>query len=167
MTYVVVRPDRRTGEASARYEIRESVSTPAGPRARTLATFRVLTTSVLAEAATRARRPFDARQIRARAAALGAPQRTHEAAATATALLAQLRRGEPLPPALTAELRRVLPERNAEMPDSLESALEWVGVEDAARGRTLRDLLDLADRLPTRARPPASSFPRLSSERPA
>jgi hypothetical protein len=139
------------------------VTTPAGPRARTLATFRVLTASVLAEAASRARRPFDARKIRARAAELGAPQRRHEAAATATTLLAQLRQGEPLPPALTSELRRVLPRRNPEMPDSLETAVEWVGVDDAARGRALRDLLDLADRIPTRPRPSSSSFPRLSS----
>jgi hypothetical protein len=168
MTYVVARPDRRLdgGGRPARYEIRESVSTPAGPRARTLATFRVLTASVLAEAASRASRPFDARQIRARAAALGAPQRTHEAAAIATALLVQLRHGEPLPAALTSELRRALPRRRAAMPDSLESALEWAGVDDAARGRALRDLLDLADRLPRPSRPPALSFPRLSSGAP-
>jgi len=167
MTYVVVRPDRRPrrgdGERPVRFEIRESVSTPAGPRARTLATFRVLTASVLAEAASRARRPFDARQVRARAAALGAPQRSHEAAATASALLEQLRRGEPLPPALTSELRRVLPRRRAPLPDSLESALEWAGVDDAARGRALRDLLDLADRIPPRPRRLTPSFPRIST----
>jgi len=158
MTYVVAR------RGTTRYEIRESVSTAAGPRARTLATFRVLTAGVIAEAASRARRPFDAGKIRARAAALGVPQRSHEAAAGAAALIAQLRLGEPLPPALVTELRRALPRSRPEIPDSLESAVEWIGADDATRGRTLRDLLDLAGHIPTRPRPPKSLFPRISSK---
>jgi len=117
---------------------------------------------VIAEAAARARTPFDAAKIRARAAALGAPQHVNDAAVSATALLAQLRQGEP---ALVAELRRTLPRKTHELPDSLGSALEWIGVDDAARGRALRDLLDVASRIPARPRPPASSFPRLSSNR--
>jgi hypothetical protein len=164
MTYVVARPDHRPkGPGPVRYEIRESVSTPAGPRARTLATFRVLTEHVIAHAASRARRPFDAASVRARAAALGAPQHTHEAAASATALLAQLRLGESLPPALATELRRALPRTRSAVPDSLESAVEWIGVDDAVRGRALRDLLDVASRIPPRPRPASLSFPRLSS----
>jgi hypothetical protein len=168
MAYVVARTDslRNSRPADlrvARYEIRESVSTPAGPRARTLATFRVLTGTVIAQAASRARRPFDSDKVRARAAALGAPQRSNDAAASATALVAQLRLGEPLPPALVTELRRALPRRKSELPDSLESAVGWIGVDDATRGRALRDLLDVASRIPSRARPPSSSFPRLSS----
>jgi len=164
MTFVVARPDTRpNGTGPVRYEIRESVATAAGPRARTLATFRVLTSSVIAEAASRARRPFDAAKVRARAAALGAPQRSHEAAASASMLLAQLRDGEPLPPALVTELRRALPRRTAALPDSLESAIEWIGVDDAARGRALRDLLEVASRIPPRPRPARSTFPRLSS----
>jgi hypothetical protein len=170
MTYVVARTDKRPdpraadGKGTTRYEIRESVSTAAGPRARTLATFRVLTAGVIAQAASRALRPFDAEKVRARAAALGAPQRSHDAAASAAALLAQLRHGEPLPPALVTELRRALPRDRSEIPDSLESAVEWVGADDARRGRALRDLLDLADRIPSRPRPPTSSFPRISSK---
>jgi len=164
MTFVVARPDTRpNGSPSVRYEIRESVSTAAGPRARTLATFRVLTSSVITEAASRARRPFDATQVRARAAALGAPQRAYEAAARASELLAQLRSGESVPPALAAELRRALPRRKAALPDSLESAVEWIGVDDAARGRALRDLLELASRLPPRVRPAQSSCPGLAA----
>jgi hypothetical protein len=53
MTYVVA---RRGG----RFEIRESLHTANGPRSRTLAGFDVLTDDVLAAAARRARRPFDA-----------------------------------------------------------------------------------------------------------
>jgi hypothetical protein len=164
MAFVVARPDHhRNGLGPTRYEIRESVSTPLGPRARTLATFRVLTSDVLAGAAARAQRSFDADKIRARAKALGAPQHSYDAAATATTLLAQLRRGESLPPALVTELRRALPRRTSATPDSLESAVEWIGVDDETRGRALRDLLDVADRIPARPRPPASAFPRLSS----
>jgi hypothetical protein len=53
MTYVVA---RRGG----RFEIRESLHTAKGPRSRTLAGFDVLTDDVLAAAARRAQRPFDA-----------------------------------------------------------------------------------------------------------
>jgi hypothetical protein len=157
MAFVVA---RRGG----RFEIRESLATPAGPRARTLASFRVLTADVLAEAAGRARRPFDAAKIRARARQLRAPERSDEAAATARRLVGELRRGERVPPALVSELRRVLPRVHGEIPDTVQGALEWVGVDDAARGRALRDLLELASRIPRRRRPPELAFPRISSK---
>jgi hypothetical protein len=56
MAYVV---SRRNG----RFEIRESLHTPRGPRARSLASFDVLTGEVLARAAQRAQRPFDAAAV--------------------------------------------------------------------------------------------------------
>ncbi|MCU1467289.1 MAG: hypothetical protein JWM72_3217 [Actinomycetia bacterium] len=169
MAYLVVRPDRRPREVPgdrgpSRYEIRESVMTAAGPRARTLATFRVLTAGVIADAAARAQRTFDADKIRARASALRVPQRSHEAAATASELLARLHNGESLPPALIAELRRALPRGPVEVPDSLQSAIEWLGADDSTKGRALRDLVDVASRIPARARSRASAFPRLSSK---
>jgi hypothetical protein len=52
MAYVVARH-------SGRFEIRESLHTAKGPRARTLAGFSVLTDDVLSAAARRAQRPFD------------------------------------------------------------------------------------------------------------
>jgi hypothetical protein len=52
MAYAVVRP-------KGRFEIRESLHTPDGPRARSLAGFDVLTDEVVAKAAQRAQRPFD------------------------------------------------------------------------------------------------------------
>src|ERR1700686_2231275 len=52
MAYVVVRP-------RGRFEIRESVHTPKGPRARSLANFELLTDEVLAAARRRGTRPFD------------------------------------------------------------------------------------------------------------
>jgi hypothetical protein len=56
MAYVVA---RRGG----RYEIRESLHTANGPRSRTLAGFDVLSDDVLAAAARRAQRPFDAEAV--------------------------------------------------------------------------------------------------------
>jgi hypothetical protein len=65
MAYVVARP-------KGRFEIRESVHTPKGPRARSLANFAHLTDAVLATAGDRATRPFDADAIRRAAARAGA-----------------------------------------------------------------------------------------------
>jgi hypothetical protein len=95
--------------------------------------------------------------------ALGAPQRSHEAASKAIALLSDLRQGDRLPPILVTELRRALRPDDQPVPDSLESAVEWIGVDDATKGRAVRELLDVASRVPTRSRPATSSFPRLSS----
>lgn len=63
MAYVVARP-------KGRFEIRESVHTPNGPRARSLANFATLTDDVLKRARRRASRPFDADAVRAAAARL-------------------------------------------------------------------------------------------------
>ena len=60
MAYVIARP-------KGRYEIRESVHTPKGPRARSLANFARLDDEVLARAQARASRPFDAEAVRAAA----------------------------------------------------------------------------------------------------
>jgi hypothetical protein len=68
MAYVV---RRRSG----RYEIRESFHTARGPRARTLAGFGALTNEVLAAAARRAQRPFDAEAVIGSARRAAAPVR--------------------------------------------------------------------------------------------
>jgi hypothetical protein len=65
MAFVVARP-------KGRFEIRESLHTAAGPRARSLAGFDVLTDEVLAKAARRARRPFDVEAVLASARRAGA-----------------------------------------------------------------------------------------------
>src|SRR5690242_6537231 len=102
MAYVVARRD-------GRYEIRESRATPAGPRSRTLATFRSLTPEVLAQARSRAMARLDEARIRARAAELGARTTPTSAATAARQLLRSLRAGESLPPALVKALRDALP----------------------------------------------------------
>lgn len=56
MAYVVPRK-------GGRFEIRESLHTAKGPRARTLAGFGVLTDDVMAFAARRAQRPFDVEAV--------------------------------------------------------------------------------------------------------
>jgi hypothetical protein len=66
MAYVVAR-------SNGRFEVRESLHTPAGPRARTLAGFRVLSDDVLERAARRATRPFDVKAVIASARRLAAP----------------------------------------------------------------------------------------------
>jgi hypothetical protein len=66
MAYVVARP-------KGRFEIRESLYTPAGPRARSLAGFSVLSDEVLAKAARRAQRPFDVEMVLASGRRAGAP----------------------------------------------------------------------------------------------
>ena len=66
MAFVVGRPH-------GRFEIRESVQGPKGPRARSLANFSLLTDDVMARAAGRATRPFDAEVVLGAARRAGAP----------------------------------------------------------------------------------------------
>ncbi|HEX4126956.1 MAG TPA: hypothetical protein VHX67_05195 [Acidimicrobiales bacterium] len=65
MAYVVARP-------KGRFEIRESVHTPKGPRARSLANFSHFSDEVLDRARRRASRPFDTEAVRAAAARVAA-----------------------------------------------------------------------------------------------
>ena len=70
MAYVVARP-------KGRFEIRESVHTPKGPRARSLANFSRLTDDVLETARRRATRPFDPTAVRASAARAATQTQRH------------------------------------------------------------------------------------------
>lgn len=155
MAYVVKRP-------SDRFEIRESESTPRGPRARTLASFRELSDDVLDRAAARARRRLDRARLRARAVALGAAVAPPEAATAAHRLLRAVGRGDRPPPGVGRLLARALAHEPGHMPaDHLEAMLPWLAADDAERSRSLVDLLDLADALPVRPRG-ALRFPRLA-----
>jgi hypothetical protein len=158
MTYVV----QRTRHGGPRYEIRESELTDRGPRARSLASFRVLDDAVLAKARARALRPFDPIAVRRSARRVGAPVEDADPVERNTrALLSELVNGAGLAPALAALLRRVLPAGDAP-DDSVEAMLPWAGATAAERGAALRDLLLLGDRLPVRLRSPLA-FPRLQS----
>ncbi|HYB22585.1 MAG TPA: hypothetical protein VED41_02230 [Solirubrobacteraceae bacterium] len=70
-----------TARRNGRFEIRESLHTPRGPRARTLAAFTVLTDEVLVKAAERATRPFDVDAVIASSTRVGAPMKTTSAVA--------------------------------------------------------------------------------------
>jgi len=136
---------RRQG---SRYEIRESLDTPRGPRQRVLARFdAILTPEALDEAAARARRPFDRAALVARARKRGVPVAEGYRSAEARDLLAALRRGRPLQPAVVGLLREALSEcEAAPLPEHLEDAAEWLGASEAARGKALRGLLRAASR---------------------
>jgi hypothetical protein len=155
MAFVVARPQ-------GRFEIRESQLTPKGPRARTLASFRVLNTDVLAEASNRAHQYLDERAIRRRCEELGPPVADESAAHDARRLIAALRRGGKVGAPLAALLRRELPAGEV-VPDTVDGASEWIGRSAFERGRTLVDLLRLASMLPQRKRPDEIAFPRIDS----
>lgn len=160
MAYVV----RSTPE---RWEIRESHTTAAGPRSRTLATFRELTPDVTKRAQRRADKLVPAAALRLaarRAGAVVTPPIGDRAAGELIAELAAGRRPRP-------ELTHLLIDALEHAPPSTASsnaraAAAWIGATPKKRGEALRDLLLLVDRLPQRERPRQSSFPRIVS-RPA
>jgi hypothetical protein len=154
------------------FEIRESHSTPAGPRSRTLATFKELDGEALEKASARAANALDFEQLRRmarRAGASVAPSPVDRAARDLVAELAQGRNPSPL-------LRRLLAdtiegnggESAGQAPpqplsDAARSAAAWLTATPRRRGEALHDLLLLADALPDRLRERAPGFPRLES----
>ena len=156
---------RRAG----RVEIRESMSTRGGPRARTLVVFRgALSPDLLERAAALARRPFDREALRERAVALGVPLSERRGETTARTLLRELRQGASLDPLFVALLREALaPLEATPVPDALAEAAEWLGVGAERRGAALRGLLRTSDRLvrarPARRQREAPQFPTFAS----
>lgn len=149
MAYVVKRP-------RGSWEIRESVTTRAGPRARTLATFRELTSEVVDKALARAHTDISEEEVldaALRAGAILAASAPDDAAAR---LLAQLAQGQQPSPALRRLLRKALNK------DRLPESARWIGASLEERGKALHDLLLLADRLPARKRK-LQTVPRLDS----
>ena len=163
MSYLVLRAD-------GRFEIREAVATPRGPRTRSLASARgALGPELLERAARRATRPFDAERIRARARELGLSVSERREDRAARELLQVLRAGGELDPVLAAQLREELARRPLEsQPVALAEVAEWVGADDARRGEALRGLLRVSDRI-TRSRSVRTKrkrrFPRFRSRR--
>ena len=159
---------RRQGD---RYEIRECVATPRGPRQLALASFRdVLTPEVLDRAEGRARKVFDRADLVARAASMGIPISERRSHPEARALLALLQRGAELEPTLVQLLVTALEGlESRELPAHLADAAEWIGQPQRERGAALRGLLRTADRI-LRSRAPLRTplrelFPRFSSAR--
>jgi hypothetical protein len=154
------------------FEVRESRSTPDGPRSRTLASFKELTDETIEKAQARAAKPPSAEELREAALRAGAPVAGEPVDAAARELLGLLANSKRLDPmlrrllldALTRENRSDRPaDPTATVSDGARSATEWIDASPKQRGETLRDLLLLADALPVRLRPTEIGFPRLKS----
>lgn len=148
---------------SGGWELRESRSTRAGPRAQTLASFRVLTPEVVERARERAGGSLSAVDIRRAATRAGAPIAPIAPNAAAAALLAELAVGHQPSVAVQRLLVDALPSAEAAPSDSERAAARWIAASLEERGAALRDLLLLADRLPSSSRSAAIRFPRLES----
>jgi len=154
-----------TPAKSGRYEIRESRSTPAGPRSRTLATFKELDAAVIEKARARAQSPLDPAELRRAALRVGAPIAPTGVDRAARELLGRLGRGEEPSPMLRRLLLDALQSPQGQpVSDSARAASEWVDASASERGEALVDLLRLADAVPLRRRPPDSEFPHLRSK---
>jgi hypothetical protein len=156
-----------TATRPGRYEIRESHSTSRGPRARTLASFDELTDEVIEKAQRRATKPVEAEDLRHAARRVGAPIARPPADRAARELLSQLAMGRGPAPRLRRLLDEMLHDdsaRAAGPKDPGRAVAEWMAATPEQRGRTLVDLLLLADALPhggRRGKP--LKFPRLAT----
>jgi hypothetical protein len=162
MAYVV--PTTR-GE----FEVRESRSTPKGPRSRTLATFKELDDEVIEKARAGAAKPPSADELRRAAKRAGATVAPEPVDRAARELIAELGRGSHLDPTLRHLLLDLLQRDggNGSPPaanDAARAVAEWMASTPKERGKALFDLLQLADALPhggRRGKP--LEFPRLDS----
>jgi hypothetical protein len=156
MAYVVP----RAGDA---WEIRESRTTPSGPRSYTLATFKMLTPATIAQAQSRAGRQLDASDLRRAAWRAGAPVDPPTGDRAAGELLAELAAGRPPRAALSRLLIESLQAERTSPSSNAQAAAAWIGASPRKRGEALRDLLLLVDHLPRRLRREPPPFPRIES----
>ena len=152
-----------TAAKNGRYEIRESRSTPDGPRSRTLASFKELDQKAIEKAISRAGSPLDEAQIRRAALRSGAPVAPSPVDRAARELLARLAKGEEPSPMVKRLLLDALQADAAPVSDAARAASEWIDTDAGERGEALADLLRLTDALPVRRRPEKIGFPRLAS----
>jgi hypothetical protein len=159
MAYIVA---RKTGA----WEIRESRSTDAGPRSRTLAGFRSLTPEVIARAQERSTKRLNTDELRKAARRAGAPVAAPTSDRAAGDLLSELAAGHRPRASLARLLVKALSADGTQPTDNAEAAAAWIAASSERRGETLRDLLLLVDHLPKARTPERASFPRIAS-RPA
>lgn len=154
------------------FEVRESHTTPKGPRSRTLATFRELDDATIEKVQARAAKPPSAEELREAALRAGAPVAAAPVDRAARELLGRLAKGQHPEPMLRRLLLDALDNEDrsdrpadpdATVSDAARSVSEWVGTSTRERGETLADLLLLADALPLRRRRETIDFPRLES----
>jgi hypothetical protein len=140
-----------------RFEVRESRSTPEGPRSRTLVSFRELTDELIEKAQGKAEKPIDAEKLRRGARRAGAPVVGPPIDRAARELISELGKGRKLDPTLRHLLSKLLLREEANdtnrLPsDSGLSVAAWIGATPEQRGRALVDLLLLADAIPSEGR---------------
>jgi hypothetical protein len=157
MAYMVYRP-------SGTWEVRESRATPAGPRSRTLATFRTLTPEIVARVRARSAKQLSADELRRAASRAGAPIAPSPSDRAAGELLAEVGAGRQPRPALRRLLLAALQDRPDASLDSARSAASWITATAAQRGEALRDLLLLTDSLPPRRAASPLRFPPVASK---
>ncbi len=154
-----------------RFEIRESRSTPKGPRSRTLVSFRELTDETIAKAQENASNPLSPEEVRRAARKVSAPVARKPVDRAARELIAELGKGR----WLDSNLRHVLLDlleggrregaRPSRTNEAAHEVAEWMAATPAERGKALVDLLLLADALPSggrRGKP--LRFPKLDSK---
>ena len=156
MTYVVAR-------STGAWEIRESRTTDAGPRSRTLATFRTLTPEIVERARARSAKRLDADELRNAARRAGAPVAAPTPDRAAGELLAELAAGHRPRPLLARLLVSSLQADGAQPTGNAEAAAAWIATPLKQRGETLRELLLLVDHLPRVRGPARVRFPRIAS----
>lgn len=162
MAFVV--PRKRGG-----FEVRESRSTPQGPRSRTLISFHELTDELIDKARERAEKPPSAKDLRRAARRVGAPVVDRPIDEAARLLIAEIGRGRKLDPTLRHLLISLLRKERANDAEQLASGsglaiAPWVAATPEERGRALVDLLLLADAIPSKGRKGLPlNFPPLNS----
>lgn len=156
----------------SRFEVRESLSTPKGPRSRTLASFSEMTSEVVEKVQAKSQKPPTAAELTRLALRAGAPVRGSQLDEAASETLRRIAGGEQPDPKLRRLLIDALSDQDPSNPasgskslvsDAARAASQWIGVGVEDRAHALRDLLELADALPIRRRAPEIGFPRLHS----
>lgn len=152
------------------FEVRESRSTPKGPRSHTLVSFRELTDEVIRKAREKAANPPSPEELRRSARRAGAPVARPPVEQAARELIAELARGRRLDPNLHRILSELLQRGYRENGDpspaneAARAVAIWMAATPEARGKALVDLLLLADALPSGKRKGKPlRFPRLIS----
>jgi hypothetical protein len=145
------------------WEIRETRSTSSGPRSATLATFRELDDEAIERARTRAAKPLASEELRQAAVRVGAPIAKSAIDEAASRLLAELSLGQKPRRGLRRLLADAVDSGEAGLSDAAKAAQEWVAATPEERGRTLKELLRLADAIPHRRRPDRIGFPRFGN----
>lgn len=155
-----------------RFEVRESVSTPDGPRSRTLASFSELTDETVKKVQAKAGKPLTAAELTHLALRAGAPVRGSELDTAAAETLRRIANGEQPDPKLRRLLMDALLDHDPDaqpsesrglVSDAARAASQWIGVGVEARADALRELLELADALPVPLRSQEIGFPHLRS----